>query len=24
LDFCVKKQIPETAIVLDVDPLSLF
>jgi primosomal protein N' (replication factor Y) len=24
LDFCTKKQIPETAIVLDVDPLSLF
>jgi primosomal protein N' (replication factor Y) len=24
LDFCAKKQIPESAIVLDVDPLSLF
>jgi primosomal protein N' (replication factor Y) len=24
LDFCAKKQIPETAVVLDVDPLSLF
>jgi primosomal protein N' (replication factor Y) (superfamily II helicase) len=24
LDFCAKKQIPDTAIVLDVDPLSLF
>jgi primosomal protein N' (replication factor Y) len=24
LDFCAKKQIPETGIVLDVDPLSLF
>jgi primosomal protein N' (replication factor Y) len=24
LDFCAKKQIPDSAIILDVDPLSLF